>query len=185
MLDIPTRKPVNGLDLEALDAAVAAIEQDVASGSVQFKVKTEWRGQTRSESIVESCKIGGETVPRAFTIVADEPNELLGSNSAPNPQELLMSAVNACMIVGYVAQAAVRGVELDDCRIETEGELDLRGFLGLDDSVPPGYRRINYTVHLSGSGTREQYEEIHQAVMSTSPNYFNLAQPIQMCGRLG
>jgi uncharacterized OsmC-like protein len=184
MLDKTTRKPVNGIDLQALDAAVAGIEQDVANGTVQFKVKTEWRGQTRSESVVESYKIGGETVPRNFTITADEPHELLGTNSAPNPQELLMSAVNACMIVGYVAQAAVRGIELDDCRIETEGELDLRGFLGLDDSVAPGYRRINYTVHLSGDGTREQYEEIHQAVMSTSPNYFNLAQPIQMCGRL-
>ena len=42
----------------------------------------------------------------------------------------------------------------------------------------------SYTVHLEGDGTREQFEEIHQAVMATSPNYFNMAQPIQMCGRL-
>ena len=76
------------------------------------------------------------------------------------------------------------GFALEDLRIETEGELDLRGFLGLDDQVSPGYRRINYTVHLEGDGTREQYEEIHQPVMATSPNYFNMAQPIQMCGRL-
>ena len=61
---------------------------------------------------------------------------------------------------------------LTDCRIETEGELDLRGFLGLDEEVSPGYRRISYTVHLEGDGTREQFEEIHQAVMATSPNYF-------------
>ena len=88
-------------------------------------------------------------------------------------------------MVGYVAQAAVRGIRLDDCRIETEGELDLRGFLGLDEKVPPGYRRINYTVWLDGDGSRDQFEEIHQAVMATSPNYFNMAQPVQMCGRLG
>ncbi len=88
------------------------------------------------------------------------------------------------MMVGYVAQAAIRGINLQDCRIETEGELDLRGFLGLDEDVPPGYRRINYTVHLEGDGTPEQYQEIHQAVMASSPNYFNLAQPVQMCGRM-
>ena len=75
-------------------------------------------------------------MPRNFTIVADEPMELLGTNTAPNPQELLMAAVNACMMVGYVCQAAIRGITLDDCRIETEGELDLRGFLGLDESGP-------------------------------------------------
>ena len=64
-----------------------------------------------------------------------------------------MAALNACMTVGYVAQAAVRGITLDDCRIETEGELDLRGFLGLDETVPPGYRRINYIVRIEGDGT--------------------------------
>ena len=95
-----------------------------------------------------------------------------------------MSAVNACMVVGYVAQASVRGIMLDSCRIETEGELDLRGFLGIDETVPAGYRRISYTVYLAGDGTREQFEEIHQAVMATSPNYFNMARPIEMNGRL-
>ena len=95
-----------------------------------------------------------------------------------------MSAVNACMMVGYVAQASVRAITLDACRIETEGELDLRGFLGIDEKVPVGYRRISYVVYIEGDGTREQYEDIHQAVMATSPNYFNMAQPIQMVGRL-
>ncbi len=184
MLDSPMRPPVNGIDLAALDETVAAVAQDPRLGQVAFRVKTEWQGQTRSETTVDSYTLAGEVVPRSFTIVADEPHELLGTNAAPNPQELLMSAVNACMVVGYIAQATVRGIRVDSCRIETEGELDLRGFLGIDESVPAGYRRLTYTVFIEGDGTREQYEDIHQAVMATSPNYFNMAQPIQMVGRL-
>jgi uncharacterized OsmC-like protein len=183
MLDTATR-PVNGIDLKALEETVEAIRQDSAKAIVAFKVTTDWKGQTRSESTVEGYDIGGQHIARRFTIAADEPHELLGTNSAPNPQELLMSALNACMTVGYVAQATVRGVNLDSCTIETDGELDLRGFLGLSDEVPAGYRRINYTVTLKGDGSREQYEEIHRAVMATSPNYFNLARPIEMNGRL-
>jgi len=184
MLTTTTRPPVNGLDLAGLDETMAAIAADPACGQAAFRVTTEWKGQTRSETTVESYTLAGERIPRNFIIVADEPMELLGTNTAPNPQELLMAAVNACMTVGYVCQAAVRGITLDDCRIEMEGELDLRGFLGLDETVPAGYRRINYKVTLEGDGTREQYEEIHQAVMATSPNHFNMAQPVQMCGRL-
>jgi uncharacterized OsmC-like protein len=176
--------PVNGIDLEAVDEMVAAIRTNARCGTAGFRVNTRWKGQTRSESTVESFTCAGEPIPRSFTIVADEPRELLGTDTAPNPQELLLSAVNACMMVGYVAQASARGITLTDCRIETEGELDLRGFLGLDQEVPAGYRRINYTVHLEGDGTPEQYEEIHRAVIATSPNYFNMAQPVQMCGRL-
>ncbi len=185
MTDTITRNTVNGIDLEALEESVAAIREDPASGLVEFRVKTRWTGQTRSESLVESCRIGGEEIARRFKVVADEPVELLGTDSGPNPQELLMSALNACMMVGYIAQAAIRGITLQDCRIETEGALDLRGFLGLDEDVPPGYRRIDYTVYLEGDGTAEQYEEIHQAVIATSPNYFNFARAIEMRGRLG
>ncbi|MGZ8282932.1 MAG: OsmC family protein [Allosphingosinicella sp.] len=184
MTDIATRPRINGLDLQALEEMVGAIEGNPGCGTAGFRVQTVWKGQTRSESTVESFTCAGEAIPRSFTIIADEPRELLGTDLAPNPQELLLSAVNACMMVGYVAQAAIRGITLEDCRIETEGELDLRGFLGLDEDIPPGYRRINYTVYLEGDGSREQYEEIHQAVMATSPNYFNIAQPVQMCGRL-
>jgi uncharacterized OsmC-like protein len=183
MLDVATR-PVNGLDMDALQDTIEAIGRDPACAAVQFRVTTDWQGQTRSESRVESYTLAGQKIERSFRILADEPNELLGTNTAPNPQELLMSAVNACMMVGYVAQAAVRGINLDSCTIVTDGELDLRGFLGLDEEVPPGYRRINYTVSLEGDGTREQYEEIHQAVMATSPNYFNMARPIEMHGTL-
>ena len=184
MLATTRRPPVNGIDLDAFDEMVERIREDPRAGTAGLKVKTEWKGQTRTESTVESFTSAGVPIPRGFTIVCDEPRELLGQDSAPAPQELLLSALNACLTIGYVAQAAVRGIKLTQCRIETEGELDLRGFLGLDEEVLPGYRRISYAVYLDGDGTRDQFEEIHQNVMATSPNYFNMAQPIQMCGRL-
>jgi uncharacterized OsmC-like protein len=183
MLDAAT-SIINGIDLKALDETVDAINQDPGKANVRFRVKTDWLGQTRSESTVDSYRIGGKEVARSFKIAADEPFELLGTNEAPNPQELLMSAVNACMMVGYVAQASVRGVRLASCTIETEGELDLRGFLGLDNAVPNGYRHVDYAVTLKGDGTAEDYEAIHQAVMETSPNFFNMANPIEMRGTL-
>ena len=95
-----------------------------------------------------------------------------------------MAAVNACMTVGYVAGAALKGITLEKLEIRTNGTLDLRGFLGLDDTVPPGYEAIDYQVTIAGNGTPEQFEEIHQAVMKTSPNYFNLNRPIRMNGVL-
>jgi len=183
MLDT-VKSRVNGLDLNALGETVDAINQDAALAKVTFNVTTRWTGQTGSETTVDGYTIGGERVARSHSIVADEPFELLGSDSAPNPQELLMAAVNACMTVGYVAGAALQGITLDMLEIRTNGTLDLRGFLGLSDSVPPGYEAIDYEVRISGNGTPEQFEEIHETVMKTSPNYFNLNRPIRMNGTL-
>ena len=183
MLDT-VKSRVNGLDLNALGETVEAIEQDAKKAIVGFDVTTRWTGQTRSETTVEGYTLGGERIIRHHKIVADEPCELLGSDGAPNPQELLMAAVNACMTVGYVAGAATKGITLNTLQIRTSGNLDLRGFLGLDDKVPAGYETLNYEVLIKGNGTPEQFEEIHQTVMKTSPNYFNLNRPIRMNGTL-
>lgn len=184
MTEVLTRNIVNDIDLDALGTVVEAIQQDAGQALTSFTVATRWTGQTSSTTTVEGYELGGQQIARRFEIRADEPHELLGTNTAPNPQELLMAAVNACMTVGYVAGASLNGITLDHLEIETTGQLDLRGFLGLDDSVPAGYEAIDYTVRISGNGTREQFEEIHRTVMATSPNYFNLARPIRMNGRL-
>lgn len=179
-----TEARVNGLDMEALAEVMREIAADPDRGRVEFRVRSEWKGQTRSRSAVTSYTIGGQEIHRSFTIDADEPFELLGRNTAPNPQELLMSALNACITVGYVAGAAARGITLEKCEIETSGALDLRGFLGIDAAVPPGYETIRYVVRIKGDGSPAQFQEIHETVMKTSPNYFNLARPIRIEARL-
>jgi uncharacterized OsmC-like protein len=179
-----TTNHVNGIDLDALGEVVRDIERDPAKAVVEFRVNSQWQGQTRSRSKVASYTIGGKRVERAFAIDVDEPFELLGENTAPNPQEMLMTALNACIMVGYVAGAAVKGIKLDRVEIETRGQLDLRGFLGLDASVPPGYQTIHYVVRIAGNGTAAQFRELHEAVMKTSPNYFNISRPIKINAEL-
>jgi hypothetical protein len=95
-------------------------------------------------------------------------------------QEHLLAALNACVMVGYVAQCAVRGISLESLEIKTDGEIDLRGFLGIDPAVPPGYENLRYLVRIKGSGTKEQFAEIHGAVMATSPNFYNVSRPVAL-----
>ena len=179
-----TLNRINGLDLEALGTIVEEIKNDASKGFAKFKVTSSWKGQTKSEARVESFFINGQEVPRRFSINADEPHELLGENSAPNPQELLMAAFNACITVGYVAGASLKGIKLESLEIRTKGQLDLRGFLGLSDAVPPGYENVDYEVVIKGDGSAADFEEIHQTVMKTSPNYFNMSRPIKLNGTL-
>jgi len=171
---------VNGINIDDLFALIDCVKMDPAKGKTHWRVATNWRGQTRSRSEVEGFGMGGEQVKRPFAIDIDEPYELGGSNECANPQEYLIAALNACMTVGYVAQCAVRGITLESLAIETEGEIDLRGFLGIDPAVPPGYDSLRYKVRIKGNGTRQQFEEIHQAVMATSPNFYNLSRPVAL-----
>ncbi len=171
---------VNDINVDDLLALIEGVRRDATKGKTNWRVTTTWQGQTRSRAEVESFEIGGKRVPRRFSIDIDEPCELGGTNRFANPQEHLIAALNACMTVGYVAQCAVRGITLESLEIETDGEIDLRGFLGIDSAVPPGYENLNYIVRIKGSGTRHEFAEIHEAVMATSPNFYNMARPVAL-----
>jgi uncharacterized OsmC-like protein len=177
-----TAKPkvVNGINVDDLFALIDGVRQDAAKGKTTWRVTTTWQGQTRSRAHVEGFGIGRQQVPRQFSIDIDEPCELGGSNRFANPQEHLLAALNACMMVGYVAQCAVHGITLESLEIETDGEIDLRGFLGIDLTVRPGYENLSYVVRIKGSGTKEQFAEIHRAVMATSPNFYNVSRPVTL-----
>jgi uncharacterized OsmC-like protein len=171
---------LNGINTDALRAFIDAVSDDPKNGSCAFRVVTKWQGGTRTCTRVDNWSLQGETLPRGYVIHTDEPNQLCGADSAPNPQEVLMAGLNACMTVGYTALCALMGIELESLEIECSGDLDLRGFLGIDPDVRAGYDTIRSTVRIKGSGTPEQFRRVHEQVLKTSPNFFNITRPVRI-----
>ena len=84
-----------------------------------------------------------------FEMDADEPPILAGEDEGANPVEHLLHALASCVTTSMVAHAAVRGIHVEEVESELEGDIDLRGFLGLSDDVPKGYTdiRVKVKVH--------------------------------------
>jgi uncharacterized OsmC-like protein len=179
-----TQTIINGIDTEAMRESIGAVAANPANGVTNWRVTSQWRNGARSDTQVSSYSIGGNEVAKDFMIPIDEPLELGGTNQYANPQEYLLAAVNACMIVTYVAYCSLEGIELEDLRIETEGDIDLRGLFSLDPTVKAGYDQLTYKVFIKGNGTPEQFEKVHRTVMTVSPNYYNAANSIRMNSEL-
>lgn len=177
---IRRQSTVNGINVDAANALIGAVKGNPREGLTQWKVTSAWQDRTHMRAKVESFRIGGKTVKRPFTIDIDEPAELGGGNAYANPQEHLIAALNACMMVGYVEICALEGITLEKLEIETEGDIDLRGLFALDSAVPAGYKSLNYTVRIKGHATKEQFTKIHEMVMATSPNYYNITRPVTL-----
>lgn len=171
---------VNGINVDDLRTLIGDVEQDAANGKTHWKVTSRWQDQTHTRHEVTGFGLAGDEISRRFTIDIDEPVELGGTNKFANPQEYLLAALNACMAVGYVAQCAVRGITLESLEIETVGEIDLRGFLGIDPEVANGYESLTYTVRIKGDASEETFAEIHEAVKATSPNYYNVSRAVAL-----
>jgi uncharacterized OsmC-like protein len=173
-----TSNQINGIDVGALQGAIDAIRENPGAGQTRWAIRSEWVGGTRTDHHVEHNEIGGQPTHRRFTMRVDEPLELCGSNEYPNPQEYLLSALNGCMMVGYAAVAALMGIELDRLEVEVTGDIDLRGFLGIEEDVACGYESLRQTVRVSADVPRERLEQLHANVLRTSPNFFNVTRAI-------
>ena len=90
---------VNGIHVEDIKALIHAVKQDARRGLTQWKITSAWQGRTHIRAEIGPFHIGEEKVERPFVIDIDEPAELGGGNAYPNPQEHLIAALNACMMV--------------------------------------------------------------------------------------
>ena len=139
-----TVNTLNGVDLEGLQNTVAALQENPELGPWKFRATNRWIDGTHNRTTVRgSYALGEERTHREeFTLDADEPPLLGGNDQAPNPVEHLLNALAACVTTSMVAHAAVRGIHIEELESQLEGDIDLRGFLGLSDDVPKGYTNI-------------------------------------------
>ena len=161
----------NGVNVDQLMATIGAVQQDPNVAAFTFKASSTWRSGARNDGEIKDFVHAGRPAarPEAFRLVGDEPPVLLGSNEGPNAVELLLQALGFCYAVGYVYNAAARGIEISELRYEIEGDLDLRTFIGLD-GPRAGFTAIRATSWVkSPNAGKEQLEELCQYVQDTSP----------------
>jgi uncharacterized OsmC-like protein len=105
----------------------------------------------------------------AHTFKVDEPEALGGADVAANPVQYALAALGSCQAITYRVWATQLGIEVDTVSVRVEGDLDLRGFFGVDDTVRPGFTGVRIEVSVKGPETAERYQELATAVDNHCP----------------
>lgn len=174
----------NGINVPALEGYIQEISNNAEGAMIDYNVNLEWIGGTKSKVTTTGITLGGQQLERNFTFVIDEPEQLLGENTNPTPQEYLLGGMGACMLVGYTVGASVLGITLEKLEIDLKAGLDLRGFLEVNPNAPIGFKDVKYTIRVKGDGTKEQFEQIHNTVIKTSPNRATISNKIDIISEL-
>lgn len=171
----------NGVDVEQLGQAVEAITDESAIGQFRFRAETEWTDALQCVTTIDDFDQAGDRIhTQEFTIEGDEPEQILGKRTAPNAVELLLAALGSCLSVGYAANAAAMGIDLHDLRFELEGDVDLRGFLGISEDVRSGYHSVTCTAYIDADASEEELDELRDRVETTSPMLDNITNGVPL-----
>jgi uncharacterized OsmC-like protein len=171
VLDLDAVRP-NGVPVRQLIDTIQAIRAEPSIAQFTFRAKNEWIDGGRNQVSVEGYFGAGEEQSREtpHEITLDEPPVLLSMDSGMNPVEALLGALSGCLTTSLVYHAAALGVEIDEVTSTYEGDLDLRGFLGLDETVRTGYQGIRVVFDVQAAGaTDEQLDDLVQIARERSP----------------
>ncbi len=166
----PAPMPRNGVDVPTLFATINAVKGQPELASFKFRATNRWIAGAHSRSTIESFSgAGGEhTHTSEMVFDADHPTVLVGSDKAPTPVEFVLHGLGACLMAGIGNIASARGVDLTAVEARLEGEIDLRGILGISDEVRNGYQKIKVSFDIKGDAPEAKLREIVEQSRSRS-----------------
>jgi uncharacterized OsmC-like protein len=125
-----------------------------------------------------------ETKIRQFSVTVDEPPSLGGTDTGPNPVELVLAALATCQEITYRAYATALGIPLDGVSVKLEGSLDLRGFFAVKDDVRAGFNEVRGIVHLKSSAPAADLAKLKEVVDAHCPVLDILQAPVPVALKL-
>ena len=172
---------VNGVNVQELFKTIDEVKKKATIAKFRFRADNTWiNGGHNRTSIRDFYGAGGEDTSRKtpFILDADEPRVLLGTDFGPNPVEYVLAALAGCLTSSLVYHGAARGIAIEEVESHLEGDLDLRGFLGLSEDVRNGYENIRVTFKIKADATEEQLRQLVQLAQKRSPVFDIVSHPV-------
>ena len=151
--------PTSTAHLGSVIAATrGAVTADRANARVVFRASA-----TAHDAVASTVSLG------QYRVEVDEPPPLGGEAKAPNPVEYYLASLLSCQIVTWRFWAEKLGIAVDEITAHAEGDLDVRGFFGFDETVRSGFQQVRLVIKVTGPETPDRYRELQDAVDAHCP----------------
>jgi putative redox protein len=137
----------------------------------------------RVETTADSHLVEGfrsQIKTRSFNLVADQPENMGGSDLGPRPSELLLAALAACHEVTYRLYADAMEIDLQDVAVSVTGVSDARGFFNVADDVDAGFSEVFGDIYIVSNASDDEIERLRLAVNRHCPVLDDLRKPLKV-----
>jgi len=148
----------NGVNVDALLGARAALTQAPEAAQFKWRASSEWLAGTHSRTTIDGFfGLGSEQKHRqSFQYDTDHPEIFASEDNAPTPVEFILVGLAGCLSAGIAAVAQTRNIQLRSVKATLEGGMDIQGILGIDEKVRNGFDGIKVHYDIDADATPEQ-----------------------------
>jgi len=176
---------VNGVTVSTVMGIVNAIEENSDNAHFQFRLENHWvDGGLNRSRIKEYFALSQEDATRTepFVVDADEPAVNSGGDTTPNPMEYVLHSLASCLTSTLVYHAAVQGIEVESIESSLEGDLDVRGMLGLSEQSRKAYNAVRVRMQVKAEADADtlrqlaMFSPVYDMVSNSLPVEFHLVK---------
>jgi uncharacterized OsmC-like protein len=170
---------VNGVNVSKLFGTVEAIKENPEIAKFNFKAKGKWINGGHNRTTINEFYGACQNFQRSqsFVFEKDEPPVLLGEDHGANPVEYVFAALDGCLTTSLIYHAAAQGIKIDEVETSFSGDLNLHGFLGLDENTRNGYEKIKVEFKIKADAPKEKLQELVQLAQKRSPVFDIISHP--------
>jgi len=175
-----TATPVdNGVNVEALLGAREALSQAPEAAQFKWRAECKWVNGTHSQTSVKGFfGLGGEQSHKTtFTFDADHPEIFASEDNGATPVEMVLAGLASCLTAGVAAVAQNREIQLKSVSATLEGDMDVRGILGMDSDVRNGFSGIKVTYKIDADASPEDIKALVAQSQKRSAVYDIITNP--------
>src|SRR4051812_1308299 len=172
----------NGVNVQALLDARDALKDSPEATQFTWRASCTWVNGTHSQAKVKGFfGLGEEQSHKTETsFEADHPEIFASEDNGITPIEYVLVGLASCLTAGIAAVAQNRGIQLRSVESKLEGEMDIRGILGMDSDVRNGYDDIKVTFKVDADATKKEIEAIVAQSQKRSAVYDVITNPVNV-----
>ncbi|MCB1446514.1 MAG: OsmC family protein [Rhizobiaceae bacterium] len=169
----------NGVNTEALMGARGAFEQMPEAAQFTFQSTCDWVDGTYSQNSIGSYFGLGQSHERKqnYMIASDHPEVFAASDRAPTPPEIVLAALASCLTGGLASVAQHRGIQIRSARASAEGDVDVRGILGMDPDIRNGFSSIRVRFEIDADASAAEINALVAQAQKRSAVFDILTNP--------
>ena len=170
---------VNGINADQMFQTIDLVKEQPELALFKFRAQNNWVTGTHNRATIKdfygALQEDDSREPQVFEI--DEPPILCGNSIGPGPTEYLLVALSGCLTTSLIAHATAKGINIKGLESRYEGDIDLRGFLGVTEEVPVGFQTIRVYFKIDADISEAEKEELLKMAQKYSPVFQTISTP--------
>ncbi len=154
-----TERTINGFSLFEITNIIESITESPKRSKSKMMAVYNWKSDGANSGLTKDS-----FVVDIDNYSSSHPSLVLNGNEWVSPMKTLLESLSKSITITLLLHAAARGIKISFLTLSVDAVTDIRGFMGLDDTITSGFQEIRVDLTIGSSATESQVDQLKRCL---------------------